>query len=93
MKSLLTILVLISMVKSVHAQFPFEKFAPAQYTSFNNWKTYDKTEKEKKIHSTLTIPTFFDNGDTLTIQLTSFTDHWWNNSIIRIFRNKTEIQK
>jgi hypothetical protein len=81
------------MVKSVHAQFPFEKYAPAHYTSLNNWKTYDKTEKEKKIHSTLTISTFFDNGDTLTIQLTSFTDHWWNNSIIRIFRNKTEIQK
>jgi hypothetical protein len=93
MKSLFTILVLTLTAWSAQAQFPFEKYASVQYTSFNNWKTYDKTEKEKKIHSTLTIPTFFDNGDTLTVQLTSFTDHWWNTSIIRIFKNKTEIQK
>ncbi len=81
------------MAWSANAQFPFEKYTSVKYTSFNNWNIYDKAEKEKKIHSTLTIPTFFDNGDTLTVQLTSFTDHWWNNSIIRIFRNKTEIQK
>lgn len=74
-------------------QFPFEKYPALKYISFSDWKTYDKTEKEKKVHSTLTIPKFYDNGDTLTIQLTSFTDHWWDNSIIRFFRNKTETQR
>jgi len=76
---------------SVKGQFPFEKYPAIKYKSYSDWKTYDKTEK--KVHSTLTIPKFFDNGDTLTIQLTSFTDHWWDNSIIRIFRNKIETQK
>lgn len=93
MKTLLTIFVLTFLTWTAKGQFPFEKYPAIKYKSYNDWKTYDKTEKEKKVHSTLTIPKFYDNGDTLTIQLTSFTDHWWDNSIIRVFRNKTETQK
>jgi hypothetical protein len=93
MRTLLTILALTFLTWTAKGQFQFEKYTAIKYKSFNDWKTYDKTEKEKKVHSTLTIPNFFDNGDTLTIQLTSFTDHWEDNSIIRVFRNKTETQK
>lgn len=93
MKTLLTIFGLTILTWTANGQFPFEKYPAIKYISYNDWKTYDKTEKEKIVHSTLTIPTFFDNVDTLTIQLTSFTDHWWDNSIIRVFRNKTEAQK
>lgn len=93
MKKLLAIFVLTFLTWTAKGQFPFEKYPAIKYKSYNDWKTYDKTEKEKSVHSTLTIPKFYDNGDTLTIQLTSFTDHWWDNSIIRVFRNKTETQK
>ncbi len=93
MKTLLTIFGLTFLTWTARGQFSFEKYPAVKYKSYNDWKTYDKTEKEKKVQSTLTIPKFYDNGDTLTIQLTSFTDHWWDNSIIRVFRNKTETQK
>lgn len=93
MKTLLTILGLTFFTWTAKGQFPFEKYPVIKYKSYNEWKTYDKTEKEKRVHSTLTIPKFYNNGDTLTIQLTSFTDHWWKNSIIRVFRNKVETQK
>jgi hypothetical protein len=93
MKNLTLTFGLLLLTWAAKGQFPFEKYPTVKYVAYNNWKIYDKAEKEKKIHSTLTIPKFFDNGDTITIQLTSYTDHWWDNSIIRIFRNKTAIQK
>jgi len=55
-------------------QFPFEKYPALKCKKYNNWKIYSKIEKDKKIHSTTTIPRFFENGDTLIIQLTYFTD-------------------
>lgn len=74
------------------AQYPFEKYPAIKYRAYNDWKTYDNTEKEGKVDNTLTIPNFFKNGDKITIQLTSFSDHWWNNSVIDVFRNKIKIQ-
>lgn len=74
-------------------QYPFEKYPAVKYSIYNDWKIYDRTEAEKKVHSTLTIPNFFGKNDSLTIQLTSFTDHWWDNSEIRIFQNKQQKQK
>lgn len=74
-------------------QYPFEKYKALKYKSYYNWKTTDSTKSEKRVQSSITIPGFYDNGDLMTIQLTSFTDHWWNNSIIQIFRNNTLIQK
>ncbi|MNQ56459.1 hypothetical protein D3C85_705820 [compost metagenome] len=93
MKKLLIIFGLTLLTWTAKGQYPFEKYPSIKYKEHNDWKTYDDTEKEKKVHSTLTIPNFFENEDTLTIQLTSFTDHWWDNSIIRIYHNKTEVQK
>jgi hypothetical protein len=93
MKTLLILFGLTFLVWNANGQLPFEKYPAIKYEHFNNWKTYDKTEKENKVHSTLTIPKFFDNKDTLSIQLTSFTDHWWENSTIRVFRNEKETQK
>lgn len=93
MKTLLSLFALIFLTCPAKGQFPFEKYPAIRYLSYNDWKTYDKTEKKNEVLSTLTIPTFFDNGDTLTIQLTSFADHWWDNSIIQVFHNSTETQK
>ena len=73
-------------------QYPFEKFPSIKYEEYKDWKIYDKLKTEKRIHFTLTIPGFYDNMDTLTIQLTSFQVNW-DSSFVRIFRNKKQIQK
>ncbi len=70
-------------------QEPFEKYPAISYLEFKDWKHYEKTEK---VHHTLTIPNFFKNHDSITIQLTSFSNNW-DSSYLRIFRNKKQIQK
>jgi len=92
MRQLLALLTLILLTWTTKAQFPFEKYPAITYKNFNDWKLYDKSEKEKKFHHTLTIPDFYTDQDTLTIQLTSFTNNW-DSSYIRIFKNKKQIQK
>ena len=73
-------------------QEPFEKYPAISYKEYKDWKVYDKSVKEKKVHQTLTIPDFFENKDSITIQLTSFVDNW-DSSSVRIYRNKKQIQK
>ena len=76
-------------------QYPFEKYPAIKYKEFKDWVVYDRLGEENKIHHTLSIPKFFENGDSITIQLTSFGDyfHSKDSSIIRIFRNHKQIQK
>jgi hypothetical protein len=73
-------------------QEPFEKYPQILYKEYKGWKLYDKTEKERKIHHTITIPNFFKNKDSITIQLTSFTDKR-DSSYLRIYRNKRQIER
>lgn len=73
-------------------QEPFEKYPVISYRVYKNWKVYNLLDKEKKIHHTLTIPNFFENKDSITIQLTSFSDNW-DSSYVRIYRNKKQILK
>lgn len=73
-------------------QEPFEKYPAISYKEYKDWKIYDKSVKEKKVHYTLTIPDFFENMDSITIRLTSFVDNW-DSSYVRIYRNKKLIQK
>lgn len=75
-----------------HCQYPFEKYAAISYVEHTNWVMYDRSEKEKKIHHTITVPKFFSNADTLTVQLTSFIGNW-DSSYIRVYRNKKQIQR
>jgi hypothetical protein len=90
--ALLFILVLLTGI--LKGQYPFEKYPALKYKAYNDWKINDRSEaKEKDVQNTLTIPNFYDNSDTLTIQLTSFADHFWDNSVVGIFRNKIEIKK
>lgn len=70
------------------AQYQFESYPGVKLKSYYNWKTYDS---EKKVDNTSTVSGFFGNGDEITIQLTSFKEHWWKNSSIRIFQNKKQI--
>jgi hypothetical protein len=90
MKSLLLIsLLTITTLVFGQDKYPFEKYPSIKYTEFKDWKIYQKTDR---IHFTLTIPGFFSNTDSLTIQLTSFETKW-DSSYIRLFRNKIQIQK
>jgi hypothetical protein len=92
MRQLLALLTLTLLTWTTEAQFPFEKYPAISYKNFNDWQLYDRSEKEKKFHHTLSIPDFYADNDTLTIQLTSFTNNW-DSSFIRIFKNKKQIQK
>ncbi len=92
MRQLIALLTLTLLTWTTKAQFPFEKYPAISYKNFNDWKLYDRSEKEKKFHHTLTIPDFYADHDTLIIQLTSFTNNW-DSSYIRIFRNTKQIQK
>ncbi|UII23364.1 hypothetical protein [Fulvivirga ligni] len=70
----------------IRAQDPFEVYPAINYTTFGDWITYDRSEEQNKIHYTNTVPDFFANGDSLTIQLTTFVGQW-DSSFVRIYRN------
>jgi len=74
-------------------QYAFEKYPAPLFKEYNNWKLYDWTTTKQTVHHTLSIDNFFDNKDTLTIQLTSFTSNLEKASEIRIFLNKVQLQK
>jgi len=86
------IIILILTTGILKGQEPFEKYPAISYKEYNDWMLYDKSVKEKSVHHTLTIPDFFENKDSITIQLTSFI-HNWDSSYIRVYRNKKQIQK
>jgi len=92
MMKLIAIVTLTILTFTTKGQFPFEKYPAISYKNFNDWKVYDKSEKESKFHYTMTIPSFYNDHDTITIQLTSFTNNW-DSSYVRIFKNKKQIQK
>lgn len=89
------IIIIISTLISdlTYGQHCFEKYPTPTYTEYKNWKFYDWTETKQTINHTLTIDQFFNNEDSLTIQLTSFTSNWDSASVIRIFRNEKQIQR
>jgi len=74
---------------SARGQYPYEVHTASSYTIYDNWTEWDKGDR---IHETLLVPKFFNNNDSLTIQLTSFgmsTD----SAYIRLYRNKKLIHK
>ena len=91
MKRILSLIIIILITLTVKAQYPFDSLPSIHYKKYAHWKRYDKSKKEGKKQSTKTLPNFFINQDTLTIQLTSFELE--DSSIIRIYRNNKQIQK
>lgn len=89
------LLILLALLSGIaKAQYPFEKYPVLHYKACNEWKTTDRLgEKEKEVISILSLPGFYDNSDTLAIELTSFADHYWDHSIVRLLRNHTEVKK
>lgn len=91
LKDLLFILIALT-IFNVHSQYDYEKYPAIKYQKYSNWKIYDWSKTKRKINFTITIKNFYSTGDNLTIQLTSFSSKN-KNSIIRIFKNKQQIQK
>lgn len=92
MKTKKLIIFLIFFTSILKAQYPFEQFDTIKYKTYENWIKFDWSEKKHVLHHTLTIKDFYQNHDSLTIQLSTSTINW-DSSYIRIFRNKNEIQK
>ncbi|AOW09938.1 hypothetical protein [Flavobacterium gilvum] len=70
-------------------QYDFEKYPSIKYKVYDDWKT---NETEEKVENSISISNFFKNGESLTIQLNSFQEHWFENSDIKIFKNNIETQ-
>lgn len=87
-------IILIFWTGILKGQYPFEKYPAIKYKAYNDWKINDRSEEpDKDVQNTIVLPRFFDNSDSLTIKLTSFADHFWDNSTFQIYRNKIEISK
>ncbi len=76
----------------VNAQYTFEKYSAPEYQEYNNWVEYDRIDTSGRYDCTISIDDFFDNKDRLTIQLTWFVKDI-DFGVIRVFRNKEQIQK
>lgn len=84
----LVILILFSI--TIRGQYSFEKLPPIKSKEYNNWKT---SENIKGIANTLTIPNFFQKGEELTIKLTSYSEHLFENSLVEIFYKNLRTNK
>ncbi|WP_159090933.1 hypothetical protein [Aquimarina aquimarini] len=79
-------------INSINAQYAFEKHPAPYYEEYGDWVVYDRENNQNKYDCTQTIDDFYGNKDDLTIQLTWF-DGDVDFGMIRIFRNKKEIQE
>ena len=94
MRTTIILLLLILTTDMTYSQYPFEQYPSPTYKEYNDWKFYDWSDTKQTLNHTLTIDQFFDNKDVLTVQLTTlFPSEGDLSSVIRIFRNQTEIQK
>jgi hypothetical protein len=66
-------------------QYPFEQFPVPKSRRFSDWKQYDLMETKGRFHVTIALPLFFDNKDTLTIQLSNYKSS--ADGVVRLFRN------
>jgi hypothetical protein len=90
MKTLTPFLIILVFPIFSFGQYPFEKYPVIKYSKKIGWKVYDLREKENKMHWTNTIPAFFNNKESLTLQITTFGDK--DTSLIRIYKDKKQIQ-
>ena len=94
MRTTIILLLLILTTDMTYSQYPFEQYPSPTYKEYNDWKFYDWSDTKQTLNHTLTIDQFFDNKDVLTVQLTTLVPSEGDlSSVIRIFRNQTEIQK
>lgn len=91
MKTLITTFLLSLLSWSANAQIHFEKYPAVKYQTYSNWESKEN-DITKEVNSRISIPYFYANKDSITIQLTSHTEKWSENSKIQIFRNSAQTQ-
>lgn len=74
----------------VSGQYDFEKYPLINH---NTWHCDIFRETDEKEEISREIPKFFKNGEPLIIQLTSFKQHWFENSLISISQKNNIIQQ
>lgn len=74
----------------VYAQYPFEKYPAIKYKKKVNWTEYNRWDKEGKFHWTMSLPLFYKDNESLTVQITSFSKK--ENSLFRIYKNNKHLQ-
>lgn len=75
----------------VIAQYPHEKFPTIKYRKYSKWKEDDLMDAESKINYTISIPTFFNDSNSLSIKLTLFDT--LDYSLIKVYKGKKLLQK
>ena len=83
------LLIFVLTYNTASGQYPFDKFAKPDFKLYNDWKAYDKTDK---MHETITVPNFYQDSSSLTIQFTLDKSKAKNQNVIRIYKDKTAIQ-
>ena len=73
------------------AQYPFEQYPALKWNRVGGWKEYNRLQYEGKIHWTKSLRDFYENGDSLTIQVATIVEDKAY-SLIRLFRNKKQQQ-
>jgi hypothetical protein len=69
----------------VSGQYAFEKYPAVKFKTYSNWKTIDT---DKKVENSISIPNFFKKGKSLSIELNSSKDHWFENSVVKVGTQK-----
>jgi hypothetical protein len=87
--TLMLMLILITGV--LKGQEPFTKYPAISYKEYGDWIRDDTSEGRREVYFTKTIPNFFENKDSLKIQIT-FTYDNIDTSYIDIYRNNKHIQ-
>jgi hypothetical protein len=75
----------------IKAQYPFEKYPALKFHEYKNWIKSGKVENGIYHHSSLTIPKFYKNGDSMVIGLASCEENA-DSSFIIIHRNKKPVE-
>lgn len=91
-RSAVCVLFLSVCITNCLAQYPFEQYPSLKWKGVVGWKEYNRIERDGKIHWTQTIPAFYANGDSLTIQVSTVIKEE-EYSLIRTFRNKDQQQR
>ena len=91
MRKILLLISILTIATSARGQYPFDKFDRPDFKSYNDWKLIEKKD-ENKIHQTVTIPRFYNDSISLTIQFTVDNSSEEAKNIIRIYKGKETIQ-
>ncbi len=85
------IVTLLLFAGNVHAQYPFDTLSKPNWVLHNQWKTIDN-QSQQKVHETITIPNFYNDSISLTLQFTLESAGSTRVNILRVYKGNKVIQ-